>query len=63
MLTVRLTCSRCGEELPLIHENDFLWSREYHDCFGERVGSVALVSEQGLSLTKDGIDLEVIDVE
>jgi len=52
-------CDGCGEPLPTEpDEKGFVWCNEYHDCFGEEVGCVAMASDTGVTVNRDGISLE-----
>lgn len=59
--SISFVCQGCGDHLPTEIEEDSIWCREYHSCFGERVGMVAMLFHDSISVQRDGIEIEVDD--
>lgn len=60
MVEVKVRCRECGSEIDVsISDDSFVEFDEFHECAGEKVGVVGLVTEDSLSLNDDSFVLEV----
>jgi len=57
---IQFTCDHCGDTLPVEEDkNRFLRCNEYHDCFGEEVGLIAMATSDGVTVNTTGVSLEL----
>jgi len=60
MLSVELVfnCEHCGEPLGTERKNSLIKHNELHDCFGEKLGTIAMIQKQSIVIV-DGVEMEI----
>lgn len=60
-LRLVVVCATCGDELDvnLSDDSDMITYGERHECWGDRANYLAMITELGISIADERVELEV----